>query len=160
MTPYQRFRALHVPGAPLVLANAWDVASARLIEAEGAAAVATTSAGIAWSFGVADGGALDRGWTIDVVRRIVTAVDVPVTADVEDGYADDPEGVAQTIEALAATGAVGVNIEDAFPLKVWGLGIHAGSGRVDQVRQQSCPSATHRSRVAPPRTVPTLTSTA
>ena len=114
MTPYQRFRALHLPGAPLVLANAWDAASARLIEAEGAVAVATTSAGIAWSFGVPDGGALDRGWAIDVVRRIVTAVDVPVTADVEDGYADDPEGVAQTIEALAATGAVGVNIEDAW----------------------------------------------
>ena len=51
MTPYQRFRALHVPGAPLVLANAWDVASARLIEAEGAVAVATTSARIAWSWG-------------------------------------------------------------------------------------------------------------
>ncbi len=84
MTPYQRFRALHVPGAPLVLANAWDVASARLIEAEGAVAVATTSAGIAWSFGVPDGGALDRGRAIDVVRRIVTAVDVPVTADVEE----------------------------------------------------------------------------
>jgi len=55
----------------------------------------------------------DRDWALDVVRRIVTAVDVPVTADIEDGYADDPDGVAHTVEALVASGAVGANIEDA-----------------------------------------------
>jgi 2-methylisocitrate lyase-like PEP mutase family enzyme len=114
VTTPARFRSLHVPGAPLVLPNAWDVTSARLVEAAGAAAVATTSAGVAWSFGVPDGGALDRDWAVDVVRRIVTAVDVPVTADIEDGYADDPDGVADTVEALVASGAVGANIEDAW----------------------------------------------
>jgi 2-methylisocitrate lyase-like PEP mutase family enzyme len=105
------FHSLHE--RVLVLLNAWDALSARLAEDAGATAVATTSAGVAWSLGVADGGRLDRTRAIDVVRRVVAAVEVPVTADIEDGYADDPAGVAETIEGVLAAGAVGVNIEDA-----------------------------------------------
>ncbi|GGQ93311.1 isocitrate lyase/PEP mutase family protein [Streptomyces pilosus] len=109
------FRSLHLPGRPLVLPNAWDVASARLVEDAGAGAVATTSAGVAWARGAADGDRLDRERALRAVAEIVRAVRVPVTADIESGYAPDPEGVAGTVRAVLAAGAVGVNIEDAAP---------------------------------------------
>ncbi|MEW2624022.1 isocitrate lyase/phosphoenolpyruvate mutase family protein [Streptomyces sp. NPDC048106] len=107
------FRALHVPGRPLVLPNAWDAVSAAVIEEAGAAAVATTSAGLAWALGAADGDQLDRDRALAAVARITAAVRVPVSADIEGGYAPDPAGVAGTVRAVLAAGAVGVNIEDA-----------------------------------------------
>jgi len=106
------FRQLHDGRQILALPNAWDVASACLIEAAGAKAIATTSAGVAWSLGAADGDQLDRDRALDLIARIVAAVDVPVTADIESGYAQDPAGVAETIRGVLAVGAVGVNIED------------------------------------------------
>ncbi|MET7741718.1 isocitrate lyase/phosphoenolpyruvate mutase family protein [Streptomyces sp. NPDC005385] len=108
------FRALHVPGRPLVLPNAWDTASARIVEEAGAAAVATTSAGLAWDLGAADGDALDRERALAAVARIAAAVGVPVSADIESGYAPDAEGVGDTVRAVLAAGTVGVNIEDAL----------------------------------------------
>ncbi|MFD6925328.1 isocitrate lyase/phosphoenolpyruvate mutase family protein [Streptomyces sp. NPDC059944] len=108
------FRALHVPGRPLVLPNAWDTASARIVEEAGAAAVATTSAGLAWDLGASDGDALDRERALAAVARIAAAVGVPVSADIESGYAPDAEGVGDTVRAVLAAGAVGVNIEDAL----------------------------------------------
>ncbi|GCB44228.1 isocitrate lyase/phosphoenolpyruvate mutase family protein [Streptomyces sp. NL15-2K] len=108
------FRSLHVPGSPLLLPNAWDTASARLVEDAGAAAVATTSAGLAWALGAADGDRLEGDRALDAVARIAAAVDVPVSADIESGYAKDPAGVADTVRAVLAAGAVGVNIEDAL----------------------------------------------
>ncbi|MFE6282042.1 isocitrate lyase/phosphoenolpyruvate mutase family protein [Streptomyces sp. NPDC057877] len=108
------FRALHVPGRPLVLPNAWDLASARIVADAGAAAVATTSAGLAWGLGAADGDRLGRDAALGVVADIAAAVRVPVTADVESGYATGPEGVAETVRAVLAAGAVGVNLEDAL----------------------------------------------
>lgn len=113
------FHALHVPGRPLVLPNAWDLASARLVEDAGAAAVATTSAGLAWALGAADGDRLDRGRALAVVADVAAAVRVPVSADIESGYAAGPDGVAETVRAVLAAGAVGVNIEDA---------LHGGGG--------------------------------
>ncbi|WP_079086906.1 isocitrate lyase/PEP mutase family protein [Streptomyces silvensis] len=107
------FRALHTPGTPLVLPNAWDVASARVVRAAGARAVATTSAGLAWALGTADGDRLTRDRAVAAVAAIVDAVDVPVTADIESGYAPDAAGVADTVRAVLDAGAVGVNIEDA-----------------------------------------------
>jgi 2-methylisocitrate lyase-like PEP mutase family enzyme len=107
-------RALHVPGRPLVLPNAWDAASARLTEDAGAAAVATTSAGLAWALGAADGDRLDRDRALGAVAGITAAVRVPVTADIESGYAADPAGVGDTVRAVLAAGAVGVNIEDTL----------------------------------------------
>ncbi|WP_433369822.1 isocitrate lyase/PEP mutase family protein [Actinoplanes sp. CA-142083] len=106
-------RSLHVPGSPLVLVNAWDVASARVAEAAGAPVVATTSAGVAWSLGAPDGDALDRDAAVDAVRRVVAAVSVPVTADIESGFGDDPAAVADTIRGVVAAGAAGVNLEDS-----------------------------------------------
>jgi 2-methylisocitrate lyase-like PEP mutase family enzyme len=107
------FRSLHTPGHPLVLPNAWDAASARVIEEAGAAAVATTSSGVAWALGAADGNHADRDEVLRALARIVAAVDIPVSADIEGGYADDPEGVAETIRGVLAAGAVGINIEDS-----------------------------------------------
>jgi len=107
------FHALHHNGSVLTLANAWDVASARLVEQAGGAAVATTSAGVAWSLGAADGDRLARDRALDLIGRVVAAVDVPVSADIESGFGSDPAGVAETIQGVLAAGAVGVNIEDA-----------------------------------------------
>ncbi|WP_406175953.1 isocitrate lyase/phosphoenolpyruvate mutase family protein [Streptomyces sp. NBC_00996] len=108
------FRALHVPGRPLVLPNVWDAMSARIVEEAGASAVATTSAGLAWVWGAADGDRLDRDGALGAVGRIAAVVRVPVSADIESGYAQDAQGVADTIRAVLAAGAVGVNIEDAL----------------------------------------------
>ncbi|MFD8893414.1 isocitrate lyase/phosphoenolpyruvate mutase family protein [Streptomyces sp. NPDC059566] len=106
------FAALHTPTAPLALANAWDVASARIVEATGAPAVATTSAGVAWSLGSPDGDALARDRALDLVARVVSAVSVPVTADIEGGFGADPAAVGETVTGVIAAGAVGINIED------------------------------------------------
>ncbi|MFF7247560.1 isocitrate lyase/phosphoenolpyruvate mutase family protein [Embleya sp. NPDC008237] len=108
------FRALHTGAAPLALANVWDAASARLVADAGASAVATTSAGVAWGLGAADGDRLGRERALELVARVVAAVDVPVTADIESGFGDDPEGVAETIRGVLAAGAVGINLEDAL----------------------------------------------
>lgn len=109
----RRFRSLHDPAHPLALANAWDVASAVVAVAAGAPAVATTSAGVAWSLGVPDGDRLDRARAVDVVARIAAAVDVPVTADVEGGFGESASEVGETVARVLAAGAVGLNIEDA-----------------------------------------------
>ncbi|TKT03958.1 isocitrate lyase/PEP mutase family protein [Streptomyces lasalocidi] len=122
------FRALHVPGRPLVLPNAWDAASARLVEDAGAAAVATTSAGLAWALGAADGDRLGREAALRAVADVVAAVRVPVSADVESGYATDPAGVADTVRAVLAAGAVGINIEDA---------LHEGDAPLRPVAEQA-----------------------
>lgn len=106
------FRSLHVAHTPLRLSNAWDVASARLTESAGARAIATTSAGVAWSLGLPDGDKLDRDSAVKVIARIVEAVDVPVTADIEGGFSNSPEGVAATVTHVLNAGAVGINIED------------------------------------------------
>src|SRR5438874_1695696 len=90
-------RQLHTGPRMLVLPNAWDVATARLVEEAGFPAIATTSAGIAWALGYADGERISRGEMLAVIRRIVTAVRVPVTADVEGGYG-------ATVAAAAETG--------------------------------------------------------
>jgi 2-methylisocitrate lyase-like PEP mutase family enzyme len=102
------FAELHKPGQPLLLPNAWDVASAVAIASAGAKAVATTSAGVAWSLGVPDGAGLGAERAAAVIARIVAALDVPVSADIEAGYSD----VAATVTAVLQAGAVGVNIED------------------------------------------------
>ena len=99
---------------PLVLPNAWDAASARVIEQAGAKAIATTSAGVAWGLGRGDGQQVDRGEMIGVIRRIARTVQVPVTADIESGYGEGSvEDVATTVRMAIEAGAVGVNLEDS-----------------------------------------------
>ena len=106
-------RALHfVARRPLLIANAWDVPSARVIEAAGAPVIATTSAGVAWALGRADGDVLARNECMAAVRRIIEVVTVPVSVDVEGGYGEDAAGVAETVAAVIGAGAVGINIED------------------------------------------------
>jgi 2-methylisocitrate lyase-like PEP mutase family enzyme len=104
--------ALHA-GRGFVIPNAWDAGSARILEQIGFPAIATTSAGIAWSCGVPDGGTLDRDVMLEHVGRIVAAVNVPVTADLEAGYGDSPDDVGRTVARAVELGAVGGNIEDA-----------------------------------------------
>ena len=104
--------ALH-HGAGFILPNAWDAGSARVFEQLGFPAIATTSAGIAWSLGLPDGGPVDRDTMLEQIGRIAAAVAVPVTADLEDGYGETPDAVAGTVAAATALGVVGANIEDA-----------------------------------------------
>ena len=110
------FRSLHRPrnGDILILPNAWDALSASLIEHAGAAAIATTSAGVSWALGRPDGQGVARAEMLDAVRRIAEAVRVPVTADIESGYGSgSPEDVAETVRGIVDAGAVGINLEDA-----------------------------------------------
>lgn len=126
------FRRLNTAGphSPLILANAWDCMSARLVEEAGALAIATTSAGVSWALGHHDGHGLTRDTMIEAVRRMVQSVRVPVTADVESGYgAGTPDDVAETVTRVIEAGAVGVNFEDSPG--------HGGAKLVDTANQQS-----------------------
>jgi 2-methylisocitrate lyase-like PEP mutase family enzyme len=112
LTDYSnQFRSLH-SGGLLVLPNAWDAGSARLIESCGAKAIATTSAGLAWAAGYADGGDLPMEALLGAVRAIARVIRVPLTADIEGGYSEHPESVARLVTAIMTAGAVGINIED------------------------------------------------
>lgn len=106
------FRALHDGPAVLILPNAWDVVTARLFEVAGFPAVATSSAAVANALGYPDGNALDVDLHLAAIERIVRALDVPVTADVESGYAADRAGLSAFIKRLDATGVAGYNLED------------------------------------------------
>jgi 2-methylisocitrate lyase-like PEP mutase family enzyme len=107
------FRRLHADGI-LILPNAWDAMSARLVESLGARAIATTSAGVAWANGYADGDRLPVPLLIGAVERIARVVRVPLTVDCEGGYASEPAAVAETIARVGEAGAVGINLEDGF----------------------------------------------
>jgi len=106
------FRQMHSGPKILVLPNAWDVVSARMIERAGFSAIATTSAGIAFSLGYPDGQEISREEMLLAITRIAAAVKVPVTADVEAGYGNRPEDAAQTAKRVIEAGAVGMNLED------------------------------------------------
>jgi len=103
---------LHHDGKPLLLVNAWDAASARVLEQAGASVIATTSAGMAWSLGYADGEKLPRNELIAACARICRVVRVPVTVDIERGFGRNTDEVCTLVRALIDLGVVGVNIED------------------------------------------------
>ena len=107
------FRALH-EHRPLVLPNCWDAASAIVVESVGAAAVATTSAGIAWACGTLDGERIGRDRMWQALAEIVASVRVPVTADIESGYAGTLDELGNTVGALLGIGIAGINIEDSL----------------------------------------------
>ena len=110
----ERFRVLHRPGAPFVMPNPWDVGTARILAGLGFAALATTSAGLAFSLGRRDGeGAVGRDEALGHARAIVEATPLPVSADLENGFGDAPEAVAQSIALAGAIGLAGASIEDA-----------------------------------------------
>ncbi|HXM38623.1 MAG TPA: isocitrate lyase/phosphoenolpyruvate mutase family protein [Gemmatimonadales bacterium] len=105
-------RQLHIAGPMLVLPNAWDAGSARIFVEAGFTALATTSAGIAFSLGYADGERITRDEMLAAVARITRRVSVPVTADMEAGYGRTPDAVAATVRGVLQAGAVGMNLED------------------------------------------------
>jgi len=107
----ERLRALHDGPEPLILPNAWDVASAIVVARAGAAAVATTSSGVAATLGYADGEVTPAAEMLDVVRRIASAVALPVTADLEAGYG---LAAAELVDRVLDAGAVGLNLEDTL----------------------------------------------
>jgi 2-methylisocitrate lyase-like PEP mutase family enzyme len=106
-----RFLALHRPGEPLLLPNPWDIGSARVLESMGFAALATTSSGFAATLGLPDG-AVTRDQAIAHGSLIAGATSLPVSADLENGYADDPADVAETVRLAIGAGLAGCSIED------------------------------------------------
>lgn len=115
------FVKLHDRSRLLILPNAWDAASARVVAYAGAAAVVTSSSAVATSLGFPDGNRLPRADAIDAVRRIAGSVTVPVSADLEEGFGETPEAVAETVVMAARAGAVGMNLEDAVKPVDWFL---------------------------------------
>lgn len=113
MSAYESFRALHRGERVLLLPNAWDAGSAALFASAGSAAIATTSAGLAWTRGYADGNVLPRASLLSAVSSLCAVVgDKPVSVDIEGGYADAPADVADLVEQLFGLGIAGVNLED------------------------------------------------
>lgn len=109
----QRFLELHHAPAILKLPNAWDVVSAKIFQLEGYEAIATTSAGVAATLGYADGQRMSLEETTQVTKRIANTIDLPISADIESGYADEVEGVVQAARLTLEAGAVGINLEDS-----------------------------------------------
>lgn len=112
MSKAKTFHDLHAGSDVLVLPNAWDAASAALMEDAGARAVATSSAAVAWARGYADGDLLPVPVLLDVIGGIARVIKVPLTADIEGGFTDDAETLTQTVAAVIGAGAVGINLED------------------------------------------------
>jgi len=122
----EQFRALHVPGTPLVLFNIWDAGSAKAVAAGGAKAVATSSWSVANANGFSDGEQTPLAFVIENLRRIVETTDLPVTIDLESGYGDALDAVGETIAAAIDAGAIGCNLEDSF----------AASGKLREIVDQ------------------------
>ena len=121
MTKYETFAALHVPGDPVVLYNIWDPGSAIAVAAAGAKALATGSHPVGDASGYGDAHHVPLDYVFDNARRIIKAVDLPLSVDFEGAYSVDPADGAANVAALKATGAVGCNFEDQV---VGGEGIH------------------------------------
>ncbi|WP_394838781.1 isocitrate lyase/phosphoenolpyruvate mutase family protein [Pendulispora rubella] len=108
------FQSLHAPGEFLSIPNAWDAASAKIFEASGAKAIATTSCAVAWALGFADGEKISLDALTTVVRGITRSVSIPVSVDFERGYGETPNDVAASVTRILDVGAVGINLEDGF----------------------------------------------
>jgi 2-methylisocitrate lyase-like PEP mutase family enzyme len=106
------FHELHAPGKLLVLPNAWDAGSARIIESAGAPAIATSSAAVAWAAGYPDGDFLPPALLVRIIESITRVITVPLSVDSESGYSSDPATVAKHVSDFASAGAAGINIED------------------------------------------------
>jgi 2-methylisocitrate lyase-like PEP mutase family enzyme len=126
-----QFRALHIAGDPLVLYNIWDAGGAKTLDTAGARAVATGSWSMAAAHGYDDGEVMPRSSVLDIVARIAASVDLPLSVDIEGGYATAPEQVGQYVAEIIRAGAVGVNFEDRI---VGGEGLHPIAQQVARIR--------------------------
>ena len=127
---FKAFAALHVPGDPLVLYNIWDVGTAQAVVRAGAKALATGSHPVADANGWPDGEQVPLDFALANAKRIVDAVEVPVTVDFESAYSVDPAKAAANVVRLAATGAVGCNFEDPV---IGGEGLHPLKEQVKRI---------------------------
>ncbi len=127
----QRLASLHVKGNPLVLYNAWDAGSARAIASVGSPVIATSSWAVAAAHGYEDGESIPLSLAEQIVARIVGAVDVPVTVDVEGGYSNEPQACAHNIARLVDLGVAGINFEDRI---VSGTGLHDIKTQSERIR--------------------------
>jgi 2-methylisocitrate lyase-like PEP mutase family enzyme len=118
---YEAFAALHRPGDPVILYNIWDPGSAKVVAAAGAKAIATGSHPVGDAAGFGDGQQVPIDFVMDNARRVVAAVDLPVTVDFESAYSVDPEEAGANVARLKSTGAVGCNFEDQV---IGGEGLH------------------------------------
>jgi 2-methylisocitrate lyase-like PEP mutase family enzyme len=109
----EAFRAMHDGKQVLVLVNAWDAGSARFIENAGARAIASSSAGVAFSLGYSDGEYVPLDEFVGAIARIARVIKVPLSADIEAGFGADEKGVGETVRAIIEAGAVGINLEDS-----------------------------------------------
>jgi 2-methylisocitrate lyase-like PEP mutase family enzyme len=133
----ERFRALHHGGRILVLPNIWDAGGARMMEWLGYPAVATASASIAYSLGYDDGQRVTYDAMLDVVSRVASAVKVPVTADMEWGYGEQPKDVAEKMRQILRAGAVGINLEDSIREGEVMFELEAQCDRIRAVREMA-----------------------
>ena len=134
------FRTLHKSGEPVVLFNAWDVGSAKAVADAGAKAIATGSAPVAFANGYGDGEKFPLDLALDNIRRIINAVDLPVSMDIEGGYGVAPGEVSSTISRVIEAGAVGFNFEDQV---VGATGLHSIEVQSERVAaaRQACDAA-------------------
>lgn len=137
-TKAAQFRALHVPGQPLILFNIWDAGSAKAVAEAGAVALATGSWSVAAAHGYADGECLPLDLALDNADRIVRACALPLSFDIESGYGSEPEDVGRTVRRVAEVGVVGCNLEDSFP----------GTARLRAISAQVTRLRSVRARVA------------
>ena len=131
MSKFATFAALHVPGVPVVLYNVWDAGSAKVVVEAGGKAIATGSHPVADALGLADGEQVPIDLVLENARRIVAAVDAPVTIDFEGAYSADPGKGGENVLRLKETGAVGCNFEDQV---VGGEGLHPLRAQVERIR--------------------------
>lgn len=129
------FRSLHRAGQPLALFNVWDAGSARTAADAGAVALATGSWSVAAANGFVDGEQMPRALMMEVLERITRATDLPVTVDLESGYGERPEDVAETIALSIDAGAIGCNLEDSFPATGELRDVDAAAARLAAARQ-------------------------
>jgi 2-methylisocitrate lyase-like PEP mutase family enzyme len=128
---FHAFAALHVPGDPIVLFNAWDAGSAKAVAGAGAKAIATGSASVAGAHGHEDAESLSLELALANAERVVAAVELPVTIDFEGAYAVAPDEAAANVARLAATGAIGCNFEDQI---IGGAGLHPTDLQAARIR--------------------------
>ena len=112
MSQAEAFHALHAGPEVLLIPNGWDAVTCKLMETMGAKAVATSSAAVAWAHGYPDGDYLPRPLLVQTVSSAARVLSVPLSADIEGGYSDEPAEVGETVAAVIGAGAVGINIED------------------------------------------------